>query len=245
MRIAIVEDNEKDTEQLRSVIDAYTTERKMPVELDTFSSGSDFLRDFAPQKYDLVFFDNYIGNGLGINFARKARAIDEKVEFVFVSMSPEFAVSGFEVRALHYLLKPATISAIAQVFERFWTRTAKPDIPMVELKSDYRPVLLPLSSIRYIEVENKTCLVRADEDVPVHLPLEKVMELLPPGTFVRTHKGYAVRLGAIQSMKQSEFLLKDGGSVPIGRTYQKDCKGAFIEYLTSHQNMKDTNFRQL
>ena len=112
MRIAIVEDDEKDMEHLRSVVDAYAGSRNMPVQIDTFSSGEDFLRAFEPKKYALVFFDNYIGNGLGIDFARRTRAQDPEVEFAFVSMSPEFAVSGFEVRALHYIIKPATPDAI-------------------------------------------------------------------------------------------------------------------------------------
>ena len=237
MRIAIVEDDERDMEQLRGVIDAYLAARDMPVEIDTFSSGPDFLRCFAPGKYDLVFFDNYIGNGLGIDFARRARAIDEDVEFVFVSMSPEFAISGFDVRALHYLLKPAGYNEVAQVFERFRKHVQKPEEPMIEVLSDYQPILIPVMSIRFIEVVAKTCFIRAREDVPVHLPMEKLMEQLPPDIFVRTHKSYAVRLGAVRSMGQNEFLLKDGGSVPIGRAYQSSCKSAFIEYLTNQRGI--------
>ncbi|MBR1761492.1 MAG: response regulator transcription factor [Schwartzia sp.] len=233
MRIAIVEDDERDMEQLRGVIDAYTASRNMLVEIDAFSSGPDFLRDFEAKKYDLVFFDNYIGNGLGIDLARKARAADDEVEFVFVSMSSEFAVSGFDVRALHYLLKPAGSDSIAQVFERFRKHTQKPEAPMIEVTSDYHPVLIPVPSVRFIEVIDKTCFIRAKEDVPVRLSLEKLMELLPPDIFVRTHKSYAVRLGAIRSMEQNEFLLQSGDSVPIGRSYQSSCKSAFIEYLAN------------
>ena len=231
MRIAIVEDNARDMEQLRGVIEAYAAERGAPVEIDAFSSGADFQRDFAPGKYGLVFFDNYIDSGLGIDLARRARAVDEAVEFVFVSTSPDFAVSSFEVRALHYLLKPVAYDAVAGVFDRLWKHAARPDVPMLEVTVGHRPTLLPVPSIRYIQVVDKTCLIHAQEDIPVYMRLEKLLELLPPGEFVRTHKSYAVRLGAVKAMGQNEFHLKDGAVLPIGRAYQTECKTAFIEYL--------------
>ena len=233
MRIAIVEDDERDMEQLRDVVDAYAGSRDIPVRIDTFSSGPDFLKAFAPKKYALVFFDNYIGTGLGIDFARRAREQDAEVEFAFVSMSPEFAVSGFEVRALHYIIKPATPEAIATVFDRLWNHTQKPENPMIEVVSDYRPVLIPARSIRYINIEDKICIIHADSDVRVHMQLEKLMELLPPNEFVRTHRSYAVRLDCIKTMNPNGFELKDGVSVPIGRAYQS-CRSAYIEYFADH-----------
>ena len=115
MRIAIVEDEKKDMLQLTGVLTAYAENHGLTIAIDTFSSGESFLRAFEPEKYKLVFFDNYIGNGLGIDLARKARALDSEVEFVFVSMSMEFALSGYEVRALHYLIKPATLPEVEKV----------------------------------------------------------------------------------------------------------------------------------
>lgn len=234
MRIAIVEDDEKDLEHLRGVVDAYAGSRNMPVQIDTFSSGEDFLRAFEPKKYALVFFDNYIGNGLGIDFARRTRAQDPEVEFAFVSMSTEFAVSGFEVRALHYIIKPATPDAIGAVFDRFRNHTQKAESPMIEVVSDYHPVLIPSQSIRYINVEDKTCIIHADTDVRVYMRLEKLMELLPPDEFVRTHRSYAVRLDRIQTMNPTGFVLKDGDAVPIGRSYQS-CRSAYIEYFADRR----------
>ena len=214
MRIAIVEDDEQDMENLRSVVDTYTGARGISIEIDTFSSGTDFLHTFTPQKYGLVFLDNYIGSGLGIDFARAARAQDEKVEFVFVSMSPEFAVSGFEVRALHYLIKPATAEAIAEVFERLWKHAPKPEDPMIEVICDYHPILVPAHSIRYIEAANKMCVIHAQKEIQTYMNLETLVELLPPAEFVRTHKSFAVGLACIRAMNQNDFILNDGRTIP-------------------------------
>ena len=233
MRIAIVEDDERDMQNLRDAVEGYTSEHKMSVEIETFSSGEDFLESFGPGKYTLVFFDNYIGNGLGINIASKAREQDEDVAFVFVSMSPEFAIPSFGVRALHYLIKPATPEGIAQVFQRLPKTAEPPENSVVELSFDYQPVLLPVRSVRYIESSNKSCIIHAEEEIIVSMQMDKVMEAFPPGVMIRTHKSYAVRLSAIKSMRSGEFILNDGSTIPIGRTHQSDCKSAFIEYLAS------------
>ncbi len=240
MRIAIVEDDEKDMENLRGVVDAYGGGRGMSIEIDTFSSGEDFMREFAPQKYGLVFFDNYIGKGLGIDFARAARAQDQEVEFVFVSMSPEFAVSGFDVRALHYLIKPATPEAIAKVFDRFWKHTPTPDNPMVEIMCDYHPILIPVRSIRYIEIVDKMCMIHGEKDIQTYMNLDKLLDLLPATEFTRTHRSFAVRLSYIRVMNQNDFVLDDGRTIPIGRSYLKHCKSAYIDYLANKRKSIST-----
>ena len=234
LRIAIVDDDEKDIGHLRDVIETFAETRSMDIAIDAFSSGSDFLQAFQPGKYKLVFFDNYIGNGLGIDFARKARALDEEAEFVFVSMSPEFAVSGFEVRALHYLIKPATVGAIEKVFDRLWKHAPTADEPMLEVVCDYRPIRIPIRSIRYIEVINRTCRIHGKTEIETLSQLEKLLEPLPPGEIVRTHRSFAVRLSCIRAMNKNEFIMDDGKVIPIGRTYN-DCKSAYIEYLTNKQ----------
>ncbi|WP_462331881.1 LytR/AlgR family response regulator transcription factor [Schwartzia sp. (in: firmicutes)] len=230
MRIAIVEDDEKDMAQLREILDSYAAGRGLDFEIESFSSGGDFLRVFEPSKYTLVFFDNYIGNGLGIDLAKKVREMDTEVEFVFVSMSMEFALSGYEVRALHYLLKPATFGEVEKVFERLWRTAPKPKEAMVEVICDYHPLLIPVSSIRYIEVVDKACIIHGDEEIKTYMRLGSLMELLPAEDFIRPHRSFAVRLACIQSMNRNAFLLKDGSSVPISQSYHNDCKRAYIEY---------------
>ncbi|MBR1759726.1 MAG: response regulator transcription factor [Schwartzia sp.] len=231
MRIAMVEDEEKDRKHLSDVLCTYAERNGLALEIDAFSSGEDFWRAFEPQKYALVFLDNYIGTGLGIDLARKARALDPAVEFVFVSMSMEFAFLGYEVHALHYLLKPATMDEIDKVFARLPKNEPEPEDTMLEVVSDYRPMLVPAKSIRYIEVIDKVCIIHAAEDIKTYMPLGNLAELLPPDDFLRTHRSFVVALGSILSMGKNEFALKGGGTVPISQSYRSDCQRAYIEYL--------------
>jgi len=132
MRIAIVEDDRIDMSQLRCTLEAFCRESGIPYELDGFTAGEDFLAAFSAGKYEMIFFDNYIGETLGITLARHVRQADTEAALVFVTMSPDFAVESFDIGALHYIMKPVTREGIAKVFER-WKAVRNTPGPMVEL----------------------------------------------------------------------------------------------------------------
>ena len=137
MRIAIVEDDRIDMSQLRRTLEAFGAEHGMQFEFNTFSSGEAFLAAFSAGKYEMIFFDNYIGETLGITLARHVRETDTEAALVFVTMSPDFAVESFDIGALHYIMKPVTREGIAKVFDR-WKAGRNTPGPMVELISNRR-----------------------------------------------------------------------------------------------------------
>ncbi len=238
MRIAIVEDDKLDMARLRQILEKKLKKDSDNSTIDCFSSGEQFLRRFTAGQYQLIFFDNYIGHALGIDLARKARSLDPDVSFVFVSMSAEFAVAGFEVQALHYLIKPVTPEEIDKVFlrltEKKETPAAKAVPEMVELMVEHNVETYPVDSILYIEVNNKACVVHGlDYEVRVYTPMEQLMERLPQERFIRTHRSFVVNLRAITSMTKTDFVMKDGSAVPIGRSFQGQCKRDYIKFLAS------------
>ena len=234
MNIAILEDDNQDMEHLRQLLKTYAEKKELRMIVETFSISENFLRAFSAGKYDLIFFDNYIGSGLGIDIARKVRLIDKDVDIVFVSMSAEFAISGFEVRALHYLIKPVTIDELEQVFER--QRESRSPAPQqeefIDVMTEHETITIPIDEIRYIEVVDKTCLIHhSGKDTKTYMSLEKLTEYLPGPQFLRTHKSYVVNVAFVKTMGKSSFMMKDGVEVPIGRTHLVSCKREYMKYL--------------
>lgn len=236
MNIAILEDDKRDIENLRQLLETYAEKNGLLMAIETFSVSEKFLRAFEPGKFDLIFFDNYIGSGLGIDVARKVRLMDNDVDLVFVSMSAEFAISGFEVRALHYLIKPVTFNELEQVFER---RKEK-DLPVseqeeeacIDVKTEYETVTLPIDEIEYIEIVNKICTIHhGGMQTNTYMSLEKLTEHLDASRFLRTHKSYIVNVAFIKTMGKNSFLMKDGTEVPIGRIHIVSCKRDYMKYL--------------
>ncbi len=235
MNIAILEDDPQDREHLRLLLETYAEESGLRIAVETFSAGEKFLRAFRPGKYGLIFFDNYIGNGLGIDVARKVRLMDNEADIVFVSMSAEFAIVGFEVRALHYLIKPVTLQEIERVFERRKEKEAPLSASegFIEVKTEYDTITLPIDAIEHIEVMGKTCLIRhGGKTTKTYMSLERLAECLPSGRFLRTHKSYLVNVRFVKVMERTSFRMKDDTQIPIGRSHLVACKREYMKYLT-------------
>ena len=101
MRIAICEDESMDMQHLSKMISDYGEQQGKRYQLDCFFSGEAFRAAFQPGAYQIIFLDNYIGAEMGMDIARKVRESDQEAAIVFVTMSPDFALDGFSVRALH------------------------------------------------------------------------------------------------------------------------------------------------
>lgn len=234
MNIAILEDDQQDMDHLQLLLQEYAEKGKLDMMVETFSVSEKFLRAFYVGKYDLIFFDNYIGSGLGIDIARKVRLVDNDVDIVFVSMSAEFAISGFEVGALHYLIKPVAMSELEQVFERRKKKVVsvpKREI-LIDVTAGQEPVMLPISEIEYIEVLGKTCTIHHDgTKTNTHISLDKMTEQLSAPKFLRTHKSYIVNLDFVKTIGKSSFQMKAGAEIPIGQMYLVSCKQKYMEYL--------------
>jgi DNA-binding LytR/AlgR family response regulator len=208
MRIAIVEDDRIDMSQLRRTLEAFGAEHGMQFEFNTFSSGEAFLSAFSAGKYEMIFFDNYIGETLGITLARHVRETDTEAALVFVTMSPDFAVESFDIGALHYIMKPVTREGIAKVFDR-WKAGRNTPGPMVELMLNRVPVHIPADSILYIESADKICIIHCQtQELKIHLPLDKLAEQLPTDRFLRPHRSYVISMDYIKRMNDHSFLLK-------------------------------------
>ena len=231
MRIAIVEDDRIDMSQLRRTLEAFGAEHGMQFEFNTFSSGEAFLAAFSAGKYEMIFFDNYIGETLGITLARHVRETDTEAALVFVTMSPDFAVESFDIGALHYIMKPVTREGIAKVFDR-WKAGRNTPGPMVELVVNRVPVRIPADSIQYIESADKNCIIHFQkQELKVHLPLDKLMEQLPMDRFLRPHRSYVISMDYIKRMNDHSFLLKNDETVPVSRLAWAEAKSKYMEYL--------------
>ena len=231
MRIAIVEDDRIDMSQLRRTLEAFCSEIGISCELDGFTAGEDFLAAFSAGKYEMIFFDNYIGETLGITLARHVRETDMEAALVFVTMSPDFAVESFDIGALHYIMKPVTREGIAKVFDR-WKAGHNTPGPIVELVVNRVPVHIPADSIQYIESADKNCIIHCQkQELKVHLSMDKLADQLPSDRFIRPHRSFIISMNYIKRMNDHAFLLENGETVPVSRLVWAEVKSKYMEYL--------------
>ena len=155
---------------------------------------------------------------------------------VFTTAYSEYAVEGFRVNAVDYLLKPFGLQDFQRAANRLKERlegasSMKEEEDTLYLKTDYRVVKVSISDIRYIEGMSEYLKVWVEgEPKPIItlLAMKKIEERLP-GTFMRIHRSYIVNLNKIQEVNKNRVILDAKTYLPVGDLY----KEAFQRYLQS------------
>ena len=194
----------------------------------TFQNAFEGLEAQQYIKPDLVFLDIEMPQFTGIDLLRKIR---EQISMaVFITSHPEFALEGFELSALDYILKPLTEDRFAQAARRileYWEMKQKSEAyevlfekDMLTIKEGHNQVRLAQRDIIYLEaMQDYTKIVTQGKNYMTLCSLSFFMEQLAPERFLRVHRSYAVSLGHIKELRYSE-LLCNNTVIPVGKTYR-------------------------
>ncbi|MCR5352661.1 MAG: LytTR family DNA-binding domain-containing protein [Bacteroidales bacterium] len=188
---------------------------------------------------DAMFLDINMPDISGLEFIR---TLQDPPLVVFTTAYSEYAVEGFRVNAVDYLLKPFSladfVAAVDRLRQRMETRPSAVDpaadaVPVrlqedaVFFKADYRTVRVRLADIRYLEGMSEYVKVWYDGAVVpllVLVRLKTVQEKLPSERFMRVHRSYIVNLARIREVERDGITLDDGTTLPVGDLYKQEFK---------------------
>ena len=117
VHIAIVEDDDHDKARLKKCLKKYEEEKQERFEITEFSDGEDITTDYTA-KYDLILLDIEMAFMNGMSAARRIREVDPDVELIFITNMPQYAIQGYKVNALDYLLKPVSYFSFAETMNK-------------------------------------------------------------------------------------------------------------------------------
>ena len=117
IRIAIVEDDRHDSELLQDYLKRYERENSAHFQITVFTDGLDIISDYRAE-YDIILLDIQMKHLDGMSTAEKIRKLDEDVIFIFITSTVQFAVQGYTVDALGYVLKPVPYLAFSQILHK-------------------------------------------------------------------------------------------------------------------------------
>ena len=187
--------------------------------------GISYIRSMKP---DLVFLDIRMPDISGVNIAQ---TLGKDTLVIFTTAHREYAVEGFELDIVDYLLKPFRferfLKAYTKAEERFRSSLGKNNSEMSEgktisFKYNYQNIQLPLHSILYIEASgNYIKIATPDKTYMPVITMRTIQYLLPKTDFLRVHKSFIVAVGKIKSFN-SEQVVTDWKKIPVGRSYRKD-----------------------
>lgn len=228
--IAVCDDNEADAAFVVSLIEKWKKEMMLPLQIESFLSAEAFLFAYeTDRKYDLLFLDIEMDGMSGVELAKKLRGMGARLQLVFITGYMEYISEGYDVEALHYLMKPVTEIKLTEVLNRAVERIKTRERELVLYLPD-GIIKLPLYDIRYIEVSKNYVSVHTGETFRVKKTLNELETELDDG-FFRVHRSYIVGLRFIKKITKTEVILKDGTVVPLSRKMYNDLNQAMIRYF--------------
>lgn len=186
---------------------------------DALSAG-EFLRK---NQVDLVFLDINMPDINGIDLAR---SLEHPPMIIFTTAYRKFAVEGFELNAVDYLLKPISPDRFRQAvqkaveYQQYRQTKHQSELEHLFVHSEYRMIKIPLHKIAYIESLEDYVRIHLTDDKPVMslIPLKRVLERLPDDRFFRIHRSYIVAMDQVKAIQNRKALVMDT-ELPVSDSY--------------------------
>ena len=240
--VAIVEDEKAYGEQMAKFIFNYGKERGEKFEVFRFMNGEDFLRTCASKRYDVVFMDIILPEYDGLEISRRFREIDGQAALVFVTNMAQYAIIGYEVDALDFLVKPVTYTNFCVKMTKVVKSLRARSGVDVLLKSTSGGVYrISSTDICYVEsfahyLEYHVIAEGGRDDVEVitvRSSMGQAERELSSKMIVKCHKSFLVNLAHMIKVEQNCVLVKDAGeprAIPISRTNKVEFMKKMLEF---------------
>ena len=235
-RVAIVDDSNIDAEYVQGILNGWAEQRRAYIQAEMFPSAESFLFRYAEDKdWDILLLDIEMGAMDGVFLAKKIRQDNESVQIVFITGFADYISEGYEVSALHYLMKPVKKDKLFAVLDRAVAAMQKTD-RVILLPVGGEMLRLPVGHVQYVEAfSHAVAIVTGADTVQVKMPISEAEKLLGDG-FVRCHRSYLVGLKHIARLSKTEVILDDGKALPLSRSAAATVHKAFISYYTGEKD---------
>ena len=186
------------------------------VHTDTFTSAENFLFHYAEETdYDILLLDIEMGAMDGVTMAKQLRKNNDTVQIVFITGYSDYISEGYEVAALHFLVKPVKEEKLCSVLDRAAEKLAKNE-KVLHFEVSGEMVRVPIYQIRYADVFGNYVTTHALSDITVKMTLGELEKQLDE-RFYRVGRSCVVNLTQISRVTKTEIKLSDGTAVALPR----------------------------
>ena len=217
MRIAVIDDQPADRDYIAALVSRWAKDRDTAVTAVPFPSAEAFLFAYSEDRdFDILLLDIEMGAINGVELAKTVRAENDVVQMVFITGFPDFIAEGYEVSALHYLMKPVDRDKLFSVLDRAAANLEKAERRLrvtFERRTDY----VPFSKILYLEAQKQYVrIVTEGEEYRMKASLAETAAQLDE-FFFPCQRSFAVNLRHVARILPDRVVLKNGAEVPISR----------------------------
>lgn len=227
-KIAICDDDRAQSEYIRNMVLSWAVESNAAVALTTFASAEALLFDDF-NDYAIFLLDIELPGISGVELAKTIRSHNETAVIVFITGYADYIAEGYDVSALHYLMKPLDSRKLYAVLDKA-VRTLDRCETCLTLETMGETHRVPLREIRYIEVSGNYVTVHAKEDIRIKRTLAELQTQLDD-RFTRTGRSFVVNIGYIRKITKTDIVLSSGENVPLSRGMYDALNRAVIERM--------------
>lgn len=245
MKVAIVDDEASEREILARYIGEWAEARKELVEFFCFDGSESFLFAWEDARvYALLVLDIEMGGMSGLELAKKLRLQDRDVPILFVTGYDEYMEYGYDVSALHYLIKPVNKERLFRALDKLSEKEG--DVKGLILHTENEVRRIPLKDILYVEAAGHGSILHvADEVISLRESLGEIeRQVLPTGEAVKCHRAYLVNLRFVSALQNAELVLDNGDRLPISRSRVKGVRREFLRYYGNGQGGRSWDGRR-
>lgn len=229
-RLAICDDDQADVVYLRSFLEKWAKDSKTALKIESYPSAEAFLFQYEEDKsFDLLLLDIEMGEMSGVELARRIRQENRLVQIIFITGYMEYIAEGYDVEALHYLLKPVTEAKLFMVLDRAAERLKSKEKELC-LALPGTVVRIAFCEIRYLEVQKNYVTVYGEEAYTVKKTLNELEKELDD-SFCRIGRSHIVNLHFVKKITRMRVILKDGRELPLSRSFYERVNRAMIQYF--------------
>jgi DNA-binding LytR/AlgR family response regulator len=215
-KIAICDDSDADRQYIMNMVNRWATEVGHTVHTDTFASAETFLFHYAEESdYDILLLDIEMGAMDGVTMAKHLRQHNDTVQIVFITGYSDYISEGYEVAALHYLMKPVKEEKLCSVLDRATEKLSKNE-KVLTFEIAREMVRVPIYEIRYADVFGNYVTIHAMSDITLKMTLGELEKQLDE-RFYRVGRSAIINLTLISRVTKTEIKLVDGITIPLPR----------------------------
>lgn len=215
-KIAICDDSDADRQYVLNMVNRWAASASHVVHTATFTSAEDFLFHYAEESdYDILLLDIEMGAMDGVTMAKQLRKNNDTVQIVFITGYSDYILEGYEVAALHYLMKPVKEEKLCSVLDRAAEKLSKNE-KVLNFEISGEMVRVPIYRIRYADVSGNYVTIHALSDVTVKMTLGALEKQLDE-RFYRVGRSAIINLTQINRVTKTEIKLSDGTAIPLPR----------------------------
>jgi DNA-binding LytR/AlgR family response regulator len=233
MKIAICDDEKAQAALLVSYVKKWAENAGIEITTESFGSAESFLFAWSENKdVDVLLLDIQMLDMNGMDLARTIRQEDNDLAIIFITGYPDYMLEGYDVAALHYLLKPVNAEKLFACLDRASAKAGEEKFILLPCSTGM--IRLAQREIACIEAfAHEVQLTAAGGAYCTRLSIGEIEARLDQSLFIRPHRSYIVGLRFVCQIGRAELLLDSGMKVPVSRRRYDEINRAFIEFYRS------------